>query len=287
MMKYIVLLMVILVFPTAAKENCFPESDLVFSAYEKSSGNISEFEFNQIIDRFTKVWSPFIKKNFGKKLIVEGRWTEAKVNAHATRDQKKNPVIVLLGGMARHPEMTKDGLVFILCHELGHHLGGAPKKFRGGSNKRSWSSAEGQADYFAATKCMRKVFENHFETPFLPMYYSDEEVRSTERFCMDEECKKTLLAGLSVSRVFSSLRMGSVEPSLIIRNGQSVGQTNYKHPDPQCRLETVISGAQCDLGIEYPFDDSKADVGACVAREGDKASMEGARPRCWFAPSKY
>jgi len=241
MKNYIFALLALIALPTTADENCFPESDLVFSAYQKSSSNISEFEFTQLIERFERTWSPEVKRITGKNLIVEGRWHEAKVNAHATRDPKRNPVIVLLGGMARHPEMTKDGLLFILCHELGHHLGGAPKKFRGSSSLRSWSSAEGQADYFASTKCMKKIYEGHYETQLLPIYYSEEEVRLTERFCLDEECKRTLLAGLSVSRVFASLKEDLSEPSFKDESQLKVLSTNYSHPDPQCRLDTIVS----------------------------------------------
>jgi len=64
----------------------------------------------------------------------------------------------MFGGLARHETMTPDGFATVVCHELGHHLGGVPKKFSWFGN--SWASNEGQADYFGIMKCLRKMFEH-------------------------------------------------------------------------------------------------------------------------------
>ncbi len=62
-----------------------------------------------------------------------------------------------------HKYLTTDGLAMVACHEIGHFLGGEPKKLRGRSNKKSWSSAEGQADYYAA-RCLEVYFSKGSET---------------------------------------------------------------------------------------------------------------------------
>jgi Zn-dependent protease with chaperone function len=54
----------------------------------------------------------------------------------------------MFGGLARDPLVTKDGFSAVICHEIGHHIAGAPRK------GFSWASNEGQADYFATTKCL-------------------------------------------------------------------------------------------------------------------------------------
>ena len=57
----------------------------------------------------------------------------------------------MFGGLARHKLVTPDGFALVACHEMGHHLGGAPR--RGG-----WASNEGQSDYYATTKCARRIW---------------------------------------------------------------------------------------------------------------------------------
>jgi hypothetical protein len=33
----------------------------------------------------------------------------------------------MFGGLARHELVTDDGFMMVVCHETGHHLGGAPR----------------------------------------------------------------------------------------------------------------------------------------------------------------
>lgn len=40
--------------------------------------------------------------------------------------------------------MTRDGLALVICHELGHHFGGAPKST---VPLKKWNSYKGQVDY--------------------------------------------------------------------------------------------------------------------------------------------
>src|SRR5690606_13527496 len=128
---------------------------LLFSLKSFSAQEIEDQkQFEEVIKRFTKIWSSKVESDYGKKLIVEHDWNNTRVNASATRDRDFNFVIKVSGAMAKQKGMDEDALLFILCHELGHHLGGAPKKKRGESDIDSWSSAEGQADYFAAKECL-------------------------------------------------------------------------------------------------------------------------------------
>ena len=103
-------------------------------------------EFNRVIDLVYKHYEPVVS-NLGKRLVVERNWSDSTVNAYAypKGDQMR---VAMFGGLARHPEVTKDGFMMVMCHELGHHLGGAPMK--------SWASNEGQSDYFAANKCFKR-----------------------------------------------------------------------------------------------------------------------------------
>jgi hypothetical protein len=253
-------------------ESCFPINNYSFVAGAKSFNGLSELDFNQILDRFQSEMGPVVKERMNKKLIIQRRWDNSTVDAFATRDEFNNPVIVINGGLARHPLMTKDGFLLLVCHELGHHLGGAPKILRGTSGLRSWSSAEGQADYYSASKCLPRFFSSVSENKNI----SDFENTS----CRDETCSRIALAGLAVSQVFASLINGTPGPSLLLKDLSSVEKTIYNHPNAQCRLDTYLSGATCDFEADTPFDPIDPKIGACI-------KDQGARPKCWFSEKDY
>ncbi len=267
--------------------DCFPENNLSFPiSQNKNITGPQKYQIDEVIETFKSKMQPIVTKRLNKELKIELDWENPKVNASATRDDDNNPIISLYGGMTRHTELTKDGLLGILCHEIGHHLGGAPKKKRGNSNKRSWSSAEGQADYFAGTKCLPLFFNNPLETINLDVLSNKKEVDFAESHCGNNPiCTRTALTGLSMARVFASLKNYHQMPSIELNDHTEVWETTYSHPKPQCRLDTVLSGALCSVPPSQPFDPLDPNIGSCY-RNGDEAlEVAGERPRCWFSPS--
>lgn len=282
-MKLIALLTLgVLVSPVFAEETsgCLPDSEL---RYDTSGlkGLEKREQADDIIREFKKIFTPYVKDKLGRELKVLNEWDNSKVNAHATKDKEGNPVILLNGGMVRHPDMKPEGIYFILCHELGHFFGGAPRQFRGRSEIRSWSSAEGQADYFAATKCLPKVFNQLAINGAHDNLVADPAAqKEVDKICGDRVCSKILLAGLSATKVFSSLKPWWKVPSFNTPNRGNVGLTELGHPDPQCRLDTVVSGSFCE-NRDQDFHPTNPTVGACVKKER-QSKLEGARPGCWY-----
>lgn len=264
-----------------SSEGCFPPSSLRFSTQNKSLDGISEIEFNQLLERVQLMMGPEIKKNLNKKLIIAGQWSDSSVDAHATRDENNNPIVMLNGGLARHPLITRDGILLVACHEIGHHLGGAPKSFRGTSTLRGWSSAEGQADYFATTKCLPRVFSDGLDIKSIDSEIDNVNLKSALLKCRDDVCARIALAGLSVSKIFASLKAGTPEPKILRNDLTVISKTIHSHPNPQCRLDTYLSGANCDVSIDIPFDNNDPKPGSCPN------GAKGARPLCWFSEGDF
>ncbi len=259
------------------EESCFPKSKFRYGKNMKNfNGGINEFEFNQLIERVKKNMEPMIYAQTKKKVIFEKNWSDDEVNAHATRDEDDNLIVMLTGGLARHPLMTKDAFMLIICHEIGHYLGGAPKQFRGNTTMRSWSSVEGQADYFATTKCLPVVFQDKTETKILDRSVLPEVKRKAYLRCDNDLCARIVVAGLQISSVFASLKEGVQIPDLLSSDKSIVEKTLTKHPAPQCRLDTFVMGANCDARWDEPFNDLDPKAGACLF------ANKNARPLCWY-----
>lgn len=134
-------------------EGIVPENNMNIPFNAKSVYTIDQTEFNAVIDKVTAIYDPVVTQ-MGGELSVERNWDDGTVNAYASR-RGGTWNIHMFGGLARHEAITSDGFALVVCHELGHHIGGAPKK---GGWFGTWATNEGQADYFSTLKCLRKVF---------------------------------------------------------------------------------------------------------------------------------
>jgi hypothetical protein len=188
----------------------------------------------------------------------------------------------MYGGLARHPMMTVDGFMMVVCHELGHHIGGAPKI------RADWASNEGQADYFASTKCLRRVMEkdNNEEVVARLTVEPTVKARCEAIYKSSSEvaiCKRIGVAAKVLGKVLSDLgREGAVDYTTPDKS--VVMRTNDNHPKAQCRLDTYYQGALCDKASTLDFSDSDPAVGACIKRDG---YTEGVRSTCWYKPAAH
>ena len=131
-----------------------------------------------------------------------------RINAEIT---KSNNIVMIeiMGGMLGHPRLNENAFRMLLCHELGHFLGGEPLKSRGG-----WSSTEGQADYFSGSTCPRMLG-------------------------MDEN--SVLDGSLRLTSIYAEVMREPI-PRMDRCDQTRVPRTNYGYPKVQCRLDTIIAG---------------------------------------------
>ncbi len=86
------------------------------------------------------------------EITYELLWESATINAQAWRLGSARYVRVY-GGLVRHRAITKYGLALMLAHETGHHLGGLPR-----DPAMPWMTWQGQADYWAASIAMSRIW---------------------------------------------------------------------------------------------------------------------------------
>lgn len=243
--------------------------------------SLTKEEFLEIAKTIEKLYRLAIFEKGGVPLVVEADWSDETVNAFAYREADRW-VVQIAGGMARAKFMTKHSLALILCHELGHHLGGAPRSFL----YDGWPSAEGQADYWATSKCLKKYYKTLGHDDIL----KDEIPKKAADSCMKvyrnptdaRVCNLTMRATQHFANFLNGLSNVKYPVSLESSDDRQVKGTNTNdYPRPQCRIDTLFQGALCSISSDVATSDYDDKIGHC----NDSSSL-GARPRCWFRQTK-
>lgn len=265
------------------KEGFAPENTMRIPKSMNKSG-ITEEQFNSMIDRVEAVYAPIIEE-MGGKLNTIRDWDNTTVNAYASRSGTVWNV-KMFGGLARHKAVTTDGFALVMCHEVGHHVGGAPKYEVG----NEWASNEGQSDYFGTLKCFRKVFENDDNQTIVSAMEIPEKVKEECSTSWEGQkllnsndyflCLRSAIAGKSLANLLAELS-SSTEPQFDKPDTRVVTVTQDGHPRAQCRLDTYFNGSLCQVAHNDDVDQKDEVLGTCH----QSTSERGVRPLCWFKPT--
>lgn len=256
-----------------------PENDMYIPEQDGIHVMATGITQNQFMSVLTRLANEYRNEVAGKggQLAIENRWSDGTVNAYADR-QGNRWIISMFGGMARHPKMNYDGFMAVACHEMGHHLGGAPKW------SGDWATVEGQSDYYATLKCLRRIFRNDDNERILASRNLDQHVISE---CMGENsarkdqllCIRAAHAGLTLGEVLASMD-GDRVPNVRTPDPRRVARTDGEHPRAQCRVDTYFQGALCRVPVSSALSNTDYRSGTCTGT----AYARGLRPRCWFKP---
>lgn len=219
-MKWILALSIIFTLPTLAGDffsipvdapNVGPVKQE--NAY-RVAANLYLLNFNQVLQKTTK------------PLVIDLQWQSPYFGGGAVQDEHL-VTVKLFGGMIRTPEMTEDILAAILCHELGHILGGEPYQ---DVPFAEWASVEGQSDFFAASVC-------------LPAYFRQLQPSATPA----ELRSRIELAGLGFMQLSQKYATMDQTPVSLTNSAPEVAieLNRHSYPSDQCRLDTFKSGAAC------------------------------------------
>jgi hypothetical protein len=243
---------------------------------------ITEHQFNVILDRIENLYSDEVKRS-GGSLQIKRRWQDPMVNAKAERDEN-NLILSMWGGAARHPTMTYEGFALVACHELGHHMGGAPK---GNDNfgEKSWATNEGGADYFATLKCLRRFFADDDNVGIIANAKIDLFARTqceTQFSTRSEQalCLRSAMATASVAQLFKAIYKDKKDPSFATNDPTVASEMIDGHPGTQCRMDTLFNGALCRIDQDVPLSNADYHQGSCYQPQ----DAIGYRPACWFHP---
>ena len=288
------LLIIFSLFSTLAfghSEKFLPENDLAIPEKSLLANDMTEEQFLKVIKELDLIYTPVVKK-LGGNLRFDNNWKSSTVNAYAGRygkeDEDGNEMepkdewrVTMFGGLARHKHVTRDGFSLVVCHEIGHHLAGKPSY----DGEMIWASSEGQSDYFATTKCLRRLWQDQDNTTAI----TDLEIPETlKASCLKQwshqkdqsMCLRLGMAGFSVGKLFASLKTFPKLPKFETPDTKITKKPIAYHPDAQCRLDTYFQGSLCEVSFEDEFGTDEA-KGACHTRNGHKI---GLRPLCWYKP---
>src|SRR5690606_35143420 len=125
-----------------------------------------------------------------------------------------------------------------------HHLGGAPK-VRNLFNR--WASNEGQADYFATLKCLRKAFLNDDNSSIVRQLNAPGPLITACNKAWSDKADRDIcirggMAGVSVAGLFADMRE-QPRAQFDTPDQRVVKKTDDSHPAHQCRLDTYFQGA--------------------------------------------
>ena len=136
---------------TPTRHNCFPDqggqhlATIIFDPQPVVSAKQGE----DIRERLMRLYASEVGIRGSSIHIFET--DDMQFAAYAARGFSGEYSVEIFKGVRYHRLMTPDVYAMIVCHEIGHHLGGFPEK-RGSS----WAAVEGQADYYANLKCLRR-----------------------------------------------------------------------------------------------------------------------------------
>ncbi len=157
-------------------------------------------------------------------LILDAHWESPYFGAGVSLYQNQIKLMIL-GGMVRVPGVSLEAYAAVICHELGHMIGGYPFQTIEGAE---WTSAEGQADFFAASICLPRYFRSlGLESSIIP------KAVETSGFEMMWAYRKFDSSTINIGLTRSEVQMPKVQKTLL-----------NQYPSLQCRYENFRNPKQ-------------------------------------------
>lgn len=228
----------------------FTSSAVVNAAISKAEfDELSQIFLDEFKDELSLRKERLLINNPPNKEMANFWWELNEVHASYSSYKEDNGLkthlIFLFGGYARLSYMTIEGVAMTLCHELGHGIGGTPYK---DSTMTGLVSVEGQADYFAARFCIKRILKklNFKKIDFDESSYvwknchatftDQNDIKLCFRAFQILEVEKKFLE--NSDKEFGEISIETPETSMV----DKVNTDSYFYPNIQCRLDSMVNG---------------------------------------------
>jgi len=272
-------------------------------------GGLSIDQYENIINTVEGIYVHLAKK-INKRLKFIRQWDDDTQDAITGYEEDADGKLFTMkfpGGLARNKLMSKEAYTLVVCHEVAHHLGGSPT-FPDGA------SVEGQADYFAAYDCLRRVLLKNgalfkeglnFQLPVLVQFFCSKAFNDEINIKM---CKLISYYGQRITDFFATkkgLSLPQFETPSLKKADKYFEVGEDPHPPLQCRLDTYFAAALCNQHpISKSIKDNMINIDNAINKDnednidnsinidlsfvqpckhGEQFAL-GERPVCWFIP---
>lgn len=242
-----------------------------------SHAQLTETQYKEVGERLRALYEPKITSD-QYTLLLKLDWQDTGMAYANHFDNYKQYEVTVTGDYARDPGLSSDAFSLVLCHEFGHLFGGAPYA------KLYLSSNEGQADYYSTLKCFKALAAKE-DNAAIVKSLGNQVTQTMRQQCgqvypVGSRDSNICLRGMVAAYNLIHSKNPKVALSLTKKDpSESYMWGHFDHPEPQCRLDTLIAGLLCNNTRKLSNTDYRA--GTCTAASGHKI---GLRPRCWFNP---
>lgn len=207
---------------------------------------------------------------------------------------EKDGVSINISGTDCRGLLQQDELDLLMCHEVGHAMGGAPFMSFAGVKNIAPVSAEGQADFFATSSCLPQLWRHDDSFPYLNWINDNPDLGivcpADGRLDRDRGlCIRIARASLNFSRFIHRAIGDEVTmppkdpgplPTLLGKDSAIAPFTlRREYPRPQCRLQTFIQGLLC----QTMANDGNFSIDPLTPLACDVVAQDAPRPSCWFS----
>jgi hypothetical protein len=121
--------------------------------------NVSEKDFRLITSELVRIYRPIFEKK-GVDFWIERDWSARDCSLYSKKFADPSWKIYVSGCFARQPEITKEGLIMALCHQMGHLMAGKFETY----------ASEVEAKRYTDNICAELVFKEWSKRFNLKMY---------------------------------------------------------------------------------------------------------------------
>jgi hypothetical protein len=241
---------------------------------------VTEQSFQDVIGFVLSTFQPTLAA-VGIRLDTKLRWSDPNRIASIVIDynDEKHYTLQVNGGDTKTPSFTNDGLAQVVCHEIGHILGGSP-----GNPYVARLAVENQADYFAANVCLKRVFAKDPNIEIMAQINVPVSIQNKcESVYVNPRqvalCERIMMAGYASADDYRAYKKIKT-PLSFDRAENAAKDVNLSYASPQCRLESAIAGALCEKGFGTLLD-SNGEIRALNCERSQGFNL-GVRPACWY-----